>query len=63
MVSVDTRRAAVDKETVAALRDAGLEVKIMIGGGQVNEYIRRYTSADAYGDDAMAAVALANEWA
>ena len=51
------------KDTVAALRDAGLDVKIMIGGGQIDEQIREYTSADAYGRDAMAAVALAKEWA
>lgn len=51
------------KDTVAALRDAGLNVKIMIGGGQIDEQIREYTGADAYGDDAMAAVALATEWA
>jgi 5-methyltetrahydrofolate--homocysteine methyltransferase len=35
----------------------------MIGGGQVDEQIREYTSADAYGKDAMAAVALAKDWA
>jgi methanogenic corrinoid protein MtbC1 len=51
------------KETVAALRDNGLNVKIMIGGGQIDEQIREYTGADAYGRDAMAAVALAKEWA
>ena len=51
------------KDTVAALRDAGLDVKVMIGGGQVDEQIKEYTSADAYGRDAMAAVALAKEWA
>jgi len=51
------------KETVAAFKDAGLDVKIMIGGGQVDENIRQYTGADAYGRDAMAAVALAKEWA
>jgi 5-methyltetrahydrofolate--homocysteine methyltransferase len=51
------------KETVAAFKEAGLDVKIMIGGGQVDENIRQYTSADAYGKDAMAAVALAKEWA
>jgi 5-methyltetrahydrofolate--homocysteine methyltransferase len=47
---------------VAALRDADLDVKIMIGGGQIDEQIRDYTKADAYGRDAMAAVALAKEW-
>ena len=51
------------KATVAALRDTGLGVKIMIGGGQIDEQIREYTKADAYGRDAMAAVALAKEWA
>jgi 5-methyltetrahydrofolate--homocysteine methyltransferase len=51
------------KETVTALRENGLDVKVMIGGGQVDENIRQYTSADAYGRDAMAAVALAKEWA
>jgi len=52
------------KNTVAALKDAGLDdVKIMIGGGQIDENIRQYTGADAYGKDAMAAVALAKSWA
>jgi methanogenic corrinoid protein MtbC1 len=50
------------KETVAAFKKSGLDVKIMIGGGQVNEQIRDYTGADAYGKDAMAAVALAKSW-
>ena len=50
------------KETVAACKAAGLDVRIMIGGGQVDEQIRQYTGADAYGKDAMAAVALAKEW-
>jgi methanogenic corrinoid protein MtbC1 len=51
------------KYTVQALKDAGLgDVKIMIGGGQVDENIRQYTGADAYGRDAMAAVALAKGW-
>jgi 5-methyltetrahydrofolate--homocysteine methyltransferase len=52
------------KDTVKALKDAGLaDVKVMIGGGQVDENIRLYTGADAYGKDAMAAVALAKDWA
>jgi 5-methyltetrahydrofolate--homocysteine methyltransferase len=50
------------KHTVAALKDAGLDVKVMIGGGQVDEQIRAYTGADAYGRDAMAAVSLAKGW-
>ncbi len=52
------------KDTVEAIRAAELgDVKIMIGGGQIDEQIREYTGADAYGDDAMAAVALAKQWA
>ena len=52
------------KDTVAAIKAAGLnDVKVMIGGGQIDENIRQYTGADAYGKDAMAAVALAKEWA
>ncbi|MCJ7813025.1 cobalamin-dependent protein [bacterium] len=50
------------KETIAALKDAGLDTKIMIGGGQIDEQIRKYTHADAYGKDAMAAVTLAKQW-
>ncbi len=50
------------KATVAALEEAGLDVKVMIGGGQVDEQIREYTGADAYGKDAMAAVMLAKQW-
>jgi 5-methyltetrahydrofolate--homocysteine methyltransferase len=52
------------KSTVKALADAGLrdKVKIMIGGGQMDEKIREYAGADAYGKDAMAAVALARSW-
>ncbi len=52
------------KATVQAFKDAGLtDVKIMIGGGQIDENIRQYTGADAYGKDAMAAVAIAKSWA
>ena len=51
------------KDTVAALKAAGLDIKVMVGGGQIDEQIKEYTGADAYGRDAMAAVALAKEWA
>ena len=52
------------KYTVEALKAAGLtDVKVMIGGGQIDENIRQYTGADAYGKDAMAAVAIAKSWA
>jgi 5-methyltetrahydrofolate--homocysteine methyltransferase len=50
------------KNTVQAMRDAGFTGKVMIGGGQIDEYIRHYTGADACGKDAVAAVALAKSW-
>ena len=53
------------KQTVEAIKAAGLrdKVKIMIGGGQVSDEVRKYTGADAYGMDAMAGVSLAKKWA
>ncbi len=52
------------KETVQAIEAAGLrrELKIMIGGGQVDEAVRTYTGADAYGSNAVAAVTLGRQW-
>ena len=52
------------KETVEALEKAGLRknMKIMIGGGQMDDEVRKYAKADAFGKDAMAAVTLTNGW-
>jgi trimethylamine corrinoid protein len=52
------------KGTIEAIRKAGLKqkVKVMIGGGQIDEQVMTYTGADAYGLDAMAAVKLADQW-
>jgi 5-methyltetrahydrofolate--homocysteine methyltransferase len=52
------------KNTVQALKDAGLRdsVKIMIGGGQMDVQVAAYAKADAYGKDAMAAVTLSKGW-
>ena len=52
------------KETVDAIKEAGLRdnLKVMIGGGQIDEEVKKYTGADAYGKDAMAAVNLAKGW-
>ena len=52
------------KNTVDAVKAAGLrdKVKIMIGGGQIDEEVRVFTGADAYGKDAMEAVKLAKGW-
>jgi methanogenic corrinoid protein MtbC1 len=52
------------KQTIEAIKAADLrdKVKVMIGGGQIDEEIRKYTGADAYGKDAFAAVNLAKKW-
>jgi 5-methyltetrahydrofolate--homocysteine methyltransferase len=52
------------KETVEAIKRAGLreKVKVMIGGGQIDDQVKVFAGADAYGKDAMAAVTLAKGW-
>jgi methanogenic corrinoid protein MtbC1 len=52
------------KNTVAVIKEAGLrdQVKIMIGGGAVDDKVREYSGADAYGPDAVAAVNLTKKW-
>jgi len=52
------------KQTVEAIDKAGLrdKVKIMIGGGQIDDEVRKYVKADAYGKDAVAGVQLAKKW-
>jgi 5-methyltetrahydrofolate--homocysteine methyltransferase len=52
------------KKTVEALEEAGLRerVKVMIGGGQIDDEVRKYVHADAYGKDAVAAVNLCRQW-
>jgi 5-methyltetrahydrofolate--homocysteine methyltransferase len=52
------------KNTVAAIESASLrnKVKIMIGGGQINEDVKVYVGADGYGRDAVAGVSTAKEW-
>jgi len=52
------------KNTVAVIEDAGLRdrIRIMVGGGTVDEKVRQYTGADAYGADAVAAVNLSRKW-
>ena len=52
------------KETVEALEKAGIRsgIKVMIGGGQMDDEVCKYAKADAFGKDAMAAVSLAKKW-
>lgn len=52
------------KETVAAFDAAGVrnDFKVMIGGGQIDETVRAYTGADAFGVNAVEAVNLCRTW-
>jgi 5-methyltetrahydrofolate--homocysteine methyltransferase len=52
------------KNTVTAIQSAGLrdKVKIMIGGGQINEEVKEYAGADGYGKDAVAGISFAKKW-
>jgi 5-methyltetrahydrofolate--homocysteine methyltransferase len=52
------------KEIIEAFREAGIrdDLKIMIGGGQVDERICAFTRADAFGRNAIEAVSLCNGW-
>ena len=52
------------KKTVEAIEKAGLRdnLKIMIGGGQMDDEVRKYVRADAYGKDAVASVNLCKQW-
>jgi methanogenic corrinoid protein MtbC1 len=57
-VAFDSMKSTVEQVEAAGLRK---NLKVIIGGGQMDDTVRRYTGADAYGDDAMAAVAFAKQ--
>ncbi len=52
------------KEVVEGLAAAGLrdKVKVIIGGGQMDEQVRSYVGADAFVTDAVAGINLCKEW-
>jgi len=52
------------KETIEAFEQAGLrdDFKVMIGGGQIDETVREFTGADAFGANALEAVKLCRDW-
>lgn len=52
------------KETIQKIKNEGLRdsIKIMIGGGTVDENIVDYVGADAFGESAVDAVNLAKKW-
>ena len=52
------------KETIAALEAEGMRdtVKVMIGGGPVNQGVCDYVGADTWGANAQSAVKICKEW-
>ena len=58
-IAYDAMKVTIEQIKEAGLRDA---VKIMIGGGVIDENILSYVGADAYGDSAMDAVTIADKW-
>jgi 5-methyltetrahydrofolate--homocysteine methyltransferase len=58
-LAFDSMKEIIQKFEEAGLRDT---VKVMIGGGTVDKNIVEYVSADAYGESAVEAVALASKW-
>jgi methanogenic corrinoid protein MtbC1 len=52
------------KETIEAFDQSGMrdKFKVMIGGGQIDETVRAYTGADAFGVNAVEAVNLCRGW-
>jgi methanogenic corrinoid protein MtbC1 len=57
-VAFDSMKSTIEQVEAAGLRQG---LKVIIGGGQMDDTVRNYTGADAYGEDAMAAVAFAKE--
>ena len=52
------------RETISMLKEAGLsDVKVMIGGGPINELVCDDIGADDWGANAMDAVSIASKWA
>ncbi len=58
-LAFDSMKEIIEAITAAGLRD---KVKILIGGGPVDEEVRAYTGADAFGKDAMEAVSLSKAY-
>lgn len=52
------------KETVEAISRAGLRdrVKVLVGGGPVNEKVQEFVGADAFGKDVTAAIELCRNY-
>jgi methanogenic corrinoid protein MtbC1 len=52
------------RQTIDALKTAGfMDVKVMVGGGPINDTVCKDVGADAWGLSAMDAVTIAKDWA
>lgn len=49
-------------KTIEALKEEGLDVKVMIGGGPITEDIKKQVGADALGKNAQEAVSICDRW-
>ncbi len=58
-LSFDSMKEIIEKLKADGLRDS---IKIMIGGGTVDERIVEFVGADKYGNSAVEAVKLADQW-
>lgn len=58
-LAFDPMKEVVEKLTEAGLRD---KIKVIIGGGQMDDQVCRYTGADAYVIDAVTGVNICKEW-
>ncbi|MDR2946890.1 MAG: cobalamin-dependent protein [Candidatus Adiutrix sp.] len=56
-LAYDPMKAVVDGLKEAGLRDS---VKVLLGGGQIDDYVLKFTGADVYANDAMANVTYLN---
>jgi methanogenic corrinoid protein MtbC1 len=54
----------VMKKTIQALIEAGIreDVRVVIGGGDIDQSVVEYTGADAFGKDAMSSVEIAKRF-
>jgi methanogenic corrinoid protein MtbC1 len=57
-VAFDSMKSTIEQVEAAGLRKG---LKVIIGGGQMDDTVRAYTGADAFGMDAMEAVAFAKQ--
>ena len=50
------------QDTIAALRAAGADCKVLVGGAVLNEEYAKMVGADFYAKDAQASVRIAGEF-